>query len=77
MGKLVQEIVYVHSKIMIVDDRYTICGSANLNDRSMLGNRDSEVAAMVNDHDLFESTLNGQKVMVGRYANSMRKKIFQ
>ena len=41
--KLVTEIVYVHSKLMIVDDRATIIGSANINDRSQLGDRDSEV----------------------------------
>jgi phospholipase D1/2 len=35
------EIIYLHSKLMIVDDRYLICGSANINDRSMEGNRDS------------------------------------
>lgn len=35
--------VYVHSKIMIVDDRYALIGSANINDRSLLGSRDSEV----------------------------------
>mgnify|MGYP003877630065 CR=1 FL=1 len=29
---------------MIVDDRQVIIGSANINDRSMMGNRDSEVA---------------------------------
>lgn len=29
---------------MIVDDLYVICGSANINDRSMLGTRDSELA---------------------------------
>lgn len=28
---------------MIVDDRHVICGSANINDRSMLGDRDSEI----------------------------------
>ena len=39
----VTELVYIHSKLMIVDDRLVICGSANINDRSMLGNRDSEV----------------------------------
>ena len=38
------EIIYVHSKIMIVDDNITIIGSANINDRSMLGARDSEIA---------------------------------
>lgn len=36
--------VYVHSKFMIVDDRYGLLGSANLNQRSMAGNRDSEIA---------------------------------
>ena len=35
------EIIYVHSKLMIVDDRHMIIGSANINDRSLLGNRDS------------------------------------
>jgi len=38
--------IYVHSKMMIVDDRYTIIGSANINDRSMLGDRDSELAVV-------------------------------
>lgn len=32
------EIVYVHSKFMIVDDKYAVMGSANINDRSMNGN---------------------------------------
>lgn len=36
--------VYVHSKMMIVDDRYVILGSANLNERSQAGDRDSEIA---------------------------------
>eukprot|EP01006_Ploeotia_vitrea_P047590 TRINITY_DN67142_c7_g11_i1.p1 TRINITY_DN67142_c7_g11~~TRINITY_DN67142_c7_g11_i1.p1 ORF type:complete len:1491 (-),score=162.72 TRINITY_DN67142_c7_g11_i1:94-4032(-) len=36
--------VYVHSKMMIVDDDYIILGSANINDRSMAGDRDSEIA---------------------------------
>ena len=38
------EIIYVHSKLMIVDDSIIIIGSANINDRSMLGTRDSEIA---------------------------------
>jgi len=40
----VTELIYVHSKLMIVDDNYVIMGSANINDRSMLGTRDSEIA---------------------------------
>lgn len=44
LGTPVTEIIYVHSKLMIVDDSITIIGSANINDRSMLGTRDSEIA---------------------------------
>nr|XP_045620577.1 phospholipase D alpha 1-like [Procambarus clarkii] len=36
--------IYVHSKMMIVDDDYIIIGSANINQRSMGGTRDSEIA---------------------------------
>lgn len=36
--------VYVHSKMMIVDDEYIIVGSANINERSLNGARDSEIA---------------------------------
>jgi phospholipase D1/2 len=43
-GVPVTEIVYIHSKLMIVDDSIAILGSANINDRSMQGSRDSEIA---------------------------------
>lgn len=43
-GTPATEIIYIHSKLMIVDDMFVICGSANINDRSMLGKRDSEIA---------------------------------
>ncbi|EFJ35104.1 hypothetical protein SELMODRAFT_165923 [Selaginella moellendorffii] len=36
--------IYVHSKMMIVDDEYIIVGSANINQRSMDGGRDTEIA---------------------------------
>lgn len=36
--------IYVHSKGMIVDDEYVISGSANINQRSMDGSRDTEIA---------------------------------
>jgi len=36
--------IYVHSKMMIVDDEYIIVGSANINQRSMDGAKDSEIA---------------------------------
>lgn len=39
--KPVTEIIYIHSKLMIIDDRIAILGSANINDRSLMGNRDT------------------------------------
>ncbi|MQL98186.1 hypothetical protein Taro_030898, partial [Colocasia esculenta] len=36
--------IYVHSKLMIVDDEYLLIGSANVNQRSMDGRRDTEIA---------------------------------
>ena len=35
----ITEQIYIHSKCMIVDDCITIIGSANINDRSMSGDR--------------------------------------
>lgn len=46
-GALVTELIYIHSKLLIVDDNLVIAGSANINDRSMLGDRDSEVALVI------------------------------
>ena len=71
-GNLVTEVVYVHSKLMIVDDRLAIIGSANINDRSMLGDRDSEVAVIIQDNDLIEGKMNGQPYQVGKFAHSLR-----
>ncbi|KAL6554624.1 hypothetical protein OROHE_007363 [Orobanche hederae] len=36
--------IYVHAKGMVVDDEYVIIGSANINQRSMAGTKDSEIA---------------------------------
>ncbi|KAL7590273.1 hypothetical protein Lser_V15G36709 [Lactuca serriola] len=36
--------IYVHAKGMIVDDEYVVLGSANINQRSMAGTRDTEIA---------------------------------
>lgn len=76
-GKLVQEIVYVHTKLLIVDDRWVVNGSANLNDRSMIGSRDSEVAGVVEDQEFIHGVMNKQPFMHGKYAYSLRKKIFE
>ncbi len=77
MGKLVQEIIYIHSKLMIVDDKYVICGSANINDRSMLGKRDSEVAVLIKDEEFVDNSFGNIKVKSGKYAFTLRQKIFK
>ena len=43
------EIIYIHSKLMIVDDTKVLIGSANINDRSLLGDRDSEFAVIIQE----------------------------
>ncbi|XP_035263647.1 phospholipase D1 isoform X1 [Anguilla anguilla] len=76
-GRLVTELIYVHSKLMIVDDRTVIIGSANINDRSMLGRRDSEMAVVVEDSELQASVMDGETYQAGRFARSLREKCFR
>ncbi|XP_046567505.1 phospholipase D1-like, partial [Haliotis rubra] len=77
-GKPITELVYVHSKLMIVDDDTVIIGSANINDRSMLGKRDSEMAVMVEDlpKNKFEISFGDRKHMAGKFASSLRRTLF-
>lgn len=46
-GTMITELIYVHSKLIIIDDNTVICGSANINDRSMVATRDSEIAVII------------------------------
>ncbi|MDK4743982.1 phospholipase D-like domain-containing protein, partial [Leclercia adecarboxylata] len=48
-GMAVTEQIYVHSKLTIVDDRYVLVGGANINDRSLMGDRVSELAVLISD----------------------------
>ncbi|KAI7901029.1 uncharacterized protein BX663DRAFT_516053 [Cokeromyces recurvatus] len=73
----ITEQIYIHSKLMIVDDKIVICGSANLNDRSQLGNRDSEIAVLIEDTDLVDSQMNGKPYKASRYALSLRMQLFK
>jgi len=62
---------------MIVDDRMCICGSANINDRSLQGSRDSEFCLVINDIEMIDSKLNGQTQQVGTFSSTWRKKLFR
>ena len=43
--------IYVHSKLLIVDDKVVILGSANLNERSLAGDRDAEICIALRPAD--------------------------
>lgn len=75
--QLVTEQLYIHAKCMVVDDRVAIIGSANINERSMLGSRDSECAAVVRDTDMLWSTMNGEPYLVGRFAHTLRMRLMR
>ncbi|KAG2421668.1 hypothetical protein HFD88_005644 [Aspergillus terreus] len=75
--QLVTEQLYIHAKCMIVDDRAAIIGSANINERSMLGSRDSEVASVVRDTDMIWSTMNGRPYLVGRFPHTLRMRLMR
>ena len=76
-GNYVTEQVYIHSKLLVVDDQTAILGSANINDRSMLGVRDSELVVLVQDDDQINATMNGQPVKVGRKVQELRKQLMR
>jgi phospholipase D1/2 len=73
----VTEMIYIHSKVMIVDDCTVIIGSANINDRSMNGDRDSELCIVVNDTQKTFIEINQKKFQVSEFAHSFRMRIFQ
>lgn len=58
---------------------YAICvpGSANINDRSMLGNRDSEMAVFVEDEERVPSIMGGEEYQAGPLTLALRKECFR
>ena len=61
---------------MIVDDKVVIIGSANINDRSMLGYRDSEICMIIEDTNFEQSIIDGHPVKVSKFAQSLRLQLF-
>ena len=70
------ELIYIHSKLMIVDDKTVILGSANINDRSMLGTRDSEYAVMINEYPKLNSKMDGKDYKAANFAYTFRVNLF-
>ncbi len=70
------EMIYIHSKLLIVDDTKVVLGSANLNDRSMLGNRDSEVDVLIEEQREDFFLMNGDpEYKAAKFALGLRKKL--
>ncbi|KAH9028647.1 phospholipase D [Lactarius hengduanensis] len=74
---LTTEIVYIHGKVCIVDDRLAIIGSANINERSQRGDRDSELAAVIRDTDLIDGKMAGKPFKVGRFSHTLRVRLMR
>ncbi|KAF8073861.1 phospholipase D [Lyophyllum atratum] len=74
---LTTEQVYIHGKVCIVDDRLAIIGSANINERSQRGDRDSELAAVIRDTDMLDCTMAGKPFKVGRFAHTLRVRLMR
>jgi phospholipase D1/2 len=77
--RYVTEQIYVHSKTMIVDDMYALVGSANINDRSLLGERDSELAVLVMDGEAVRADIHGtgNERDVRKFSHQLRVNIWK
>ncbi|KAK4795592.1 hypothetical protein SAY86_027918 [Trapa natans] len=71
-GPVASSQVYVHSKVMIIDDRAAFVGSSNINDRSLLGSRDSEIGVIIEDKEFVASSMNGRPWRAGKFSHSLR-----
>jgi phospholipase D1/2 len=77
---VVTEQIYIHSKLLIVDDAVAIVGSANLNDRSLTGNGDTEIAAVVVDTEGVELRDLGSpefQVQTRKFARELRRELWR
>jgi phospholipase D1/2 len=77
-GRPVTEQIYVHSKLLIADDRVAIVGSANINDRGQLGDRDSELAATVwGDEEILKKLDGATDDPVSLNVQSLRSRLWK
>ncbi|PWF47771.1 phospholipase [Massilia glaciei] len=75
--RLVTEQIYVHSKLLIADDLVAIIGSANINDRSQIGDRDSELAVIIRDDTSVPVQIDGRSVTpVSAKVYDLRRKLW-
>jgi len=74
---LVQEELYIHAKLLIVDDQVVVCGSSNINDRSQIGVHDSELSIVLEDTKTLESTMDGKPFQANYLAATLRRRLWR
>jgi phospholipase D1/2 len=76
---VVTEMIYVHAKLLIVDDAVAVIGSANINDRSLNGNGDTELASVIVDNTNAQVTEVGQgiKIITRKFARDLRIQLWK
>ena len=52
--------------------RPRVSGTANINDRSMVGTRDSEIAVRIVDTAMVETSMGGEPWQAGKFAHELR-----
>ena len=73
----IQEELYIHGKLLIVDDKTVICGSSNLNDRSQLGIHDSELSIVMTDTKTINTMMDGKSYEAGYHAATLRRYLWR
>eukprot|EP01128_Nolandella_sp_AFSM9_P005911 TRINITY_DN2951_c0_g1_i2.p1 TRINITY_DN2951_c0_g1~~TRINITY_DN2951_c0_g1_i2.p1 ORF type:complete len:528 (-),score=79.17 TRINITY_DN2951_c0_g1_i2:406-1989(-) len=75
-GAVKEEQIFVHSKLLIVDDRTCVIASANLNDRSFAGPRDSELGIVVRGGEEVSSKMDGKSFKAVKFVRELRMSLF-
>ena len=73
----IQEELYVHAKLLIVDDQTVVVGSSNINDRSQNGDHDSELSIVIEDSKTMDSTMDGQPYTAANFATTLRRRLWR
>lgn len=73
----IQEELYPHDKVLIVDDQIVVCGSSNLNDRSQLGYHDSELSIVMEDRNTVDTKMAGKPWKAGHHATTLRRMLWR
>eukprot|EP01006_Ploeotia_vitrea_P041012 TRINITY_DN66477_c8_g2_i2.p1 TRINITY_DN66477_c8_g2~~TRINITY_DN66477_c8_g2_i2.p1 ORF type:complete len:830 (-),score=469.87 TRINITY_DN66477_c8_g2_i2:1199-3688(-) len=68
--------VFVQSGLLIADDRVAIVSSAHINDRSLLGDRDSELGVVITDTQMVPSTMAGASYSAGKSVRQLRMRLW-